>query len=120
MGFWLFMTVSDLLIPTVMVIFGLKYRKAPPKSINQIFGYRTKRSMRNPKTWAFAHRHFGTLWAITGAVLLPVSIGWMVLLLNAPEPRISMMGLILCGIQLVILLFSLFPTETALKKKFGK
>jgi len=120
MGFWLFMTVSDLIIPLIMLVFGLKFLKKPPKNIQNTFGYRTKRSMRNPKTWAFAHRHFGTVWIVCGLFFIAVSIGWMALLFGKPEEQISSMGLLLCGIQLAVLILSLFPTEAALKKKFEK
>lgn len=120
MGFWIFMTVSDLLIPIVMIVFGARFRKSPPKSINTAFGYRTTRSMKNQQTWTFAHRHFGTVWLTVGACLIPISTIYMLLLLDKPESRISAFGLILCGIQVVILLVSLLPTELALKKRFDK
>ena len=32
MGFWLFMTVSDLIIPLMMLFFGVKFRKKPQKT----------------------------------------------------------------------------------------
>lgn len=120
MGFWIFMTVSDLLIPIVMIVFGAKFRRKAPAEINAFFGYRTARSMKNQQTWTFAHRHLGAVWLTTGLVLLLASTLWMWFLLGQPEDRISAMGLALCGIQLVVLLGSLFPTEYALKKRFGK
>ena len=120
MEFWVFMTLSDLLIPIVMTVFGARFRRCPPKSINTAFGYRTTRSMKNQQTWTFAHRHFGTVWLITGTMLTLLSAIFMLFLLGKPEPEISIYGLILCGIQLAVLILSLFPTEIVLKKKYGK
>ena len=56
MGFWIYMLIMDLLIPTVMVLFGRAFLKKAPKEINYVFGYRTSRSMKNRDTWEFAHQ----------------------------------------------------------------
>lgn len=120
MGFWIFMTISDLLIPIIMIVFGARFRRKPPKSISTALGYRTTRSMKNRQTWAFAHRHFGAVWLVTGIILTLISAIYMLPLLGKPESQISIYGLILCGIQLIVLLGSLFPTELALKKRFDK
>lgn len=57
MLFWVFMLVMSILIPTIMVAFGRRFRKAAPDKINRVFGYRTKRSMMNKKTWEFASEY---------------------------------------------------------------
>ena len=62
MGFWIFMLVSELLIPVLMIGFGRCFRKNAPKEINPVFGYRTRMSTRNLDTWKFAHHYFGRLW----------------------------------------------------------
>lgn len=119
MGFWIFMLFSDLLIPAVMLLFGLRFRKRPPEKIQASFGYRTRRSMKSKTAWDYAHRYFGTVWLAVGAILLPVSVLVMLSVLGKPEQQISEAGLLLCGGQLLVLLLSLIPTELALKKKFG-
>lgn len=118
MGYWIFMLISDLLIPLVMVLFGIRFRRNAPRQINCFLGYRTTRSMKNRKTWEFAHRHFGKVWMIVGLCLLPVTVAVMLMVLGQPEERINVVGLILCGVQLAVLLLSLIPTELALKRKF--
>ena len=45
-GFWIFMLLTDLLIPLLMIGLGRLFMKRPPKRINGIYGYRTKRSMK--------------------------------------------------------------------------
>ena len=44
MGFWLFMLIMDLLIPAVMIGFGIYFSSRVPKEINEVFGYRTTMS----------------------------------------------------------------------------
>ena len=51
MGFWIFMLITDLLIPTTMMVFGKLFMKKAPDSINPVFGYRTAMSMKNKETW---------------------------------------------------------------------
>jgi hypothetical protein len=43
-----------LLTGGIYFIAGWIQEKYPPKSINSIYGYRTKASMRNPEVWKFA------------------------------------------------------------------
>ena len=51
MGFWIFMFMTTLLIPVMMIVFGLIFLKNPPKEINWAYGYRTSMSMKNQETW---------------------------------------------------------------------
>ena len=41
------------LITGMMIGFGLLFQKRPPKNINNLYGYRTRMSMKNEKTWVF-------------------------------------------------------------------
>jgi len=47
MGFWIFMCVTVLLIPFLMISFGGLFSRSAPKEINSAFGYRTSMSMKN-------------------------------------------------------------------------
>ena len=47
MAFWIFCTAMTLLVPLVMLIFGRVFLIRPPRDINGVYGYRTRRSMRN-------------------------------------------------------------------------
>ena len=46
MWFWFFMTVSNLILPVLMIVLGKVFMKKPPKQINGFYGYRTRRSMK--------------------------------------------------------------------------
>lgn len=120
MGFWIYMLLMDLLIPLTMLGFGLYFGKGGPKDINAAFGYRTRRSMRNRDTWEFAHRHCGKVWRVCGLILLPLSVIPMLLVLGRGESTLGTVGGIVCGVQLAVLIGSIFPTELALRREFDE
>lgn len=115
--FW-FLFVCALLLPVIMAFAGYMMWKHPPKEINNFFGYRTSRSMKNTDTWKFAHEYCGKLWFGLGLVMLVLTMIAHIPFYNS-SPRvlsISCMGIM--AVQTVILLVSIFPTELALKRKF--
>ncbi|MBR5075423.1 MAG: SdpI family protein [Bacteroidales bacterium] len=120
MATWYFMLILVLLMPLFMIGFGRVFMTNPPKYINSSFGYRTKRSMRNQDTWAFAHKHFGKTWFVCGLVLIPVSLVPLFLVMGKEADIVRTTGFIILGIQLVLMLAAILPTETALKKKEWK
>ncbi len=120
MGFWIFMLIMDLMIPFTMIGFGRYFLKKTPKEINAIFGYRTTMSMKNKDTWTFAHNYCGKIWYYCGLALLPISIITMLFVFGKLEDTVGNVGGILCGIQMIPLVGSIFPTEKALKRTFDK
>ena len=73
---WIFMLLVDLLIPAVMLFFGLRFEKKTPKPARSMFsfGYRTVMSMKSKETWDFAHKTVGKLYVIMGIILAVLSI----------------------------------------------
>lgn len=120
MGFWLFCTVCALLCPLMMLIFGWRFLKKPPKKINGFYGYRTTRSMKNQQTWDYAHQVCGKLWFRAGAVMLSLSLLAMLPLLGRGIEGQSIWLIVVVGVQIVVMLATLFPVERALKRKFDK
>lgn len=118
MWFWWFMFVCDLLIPVIMLVSGRIMWKHPPKDINGFVGYRTTRSMKNMETWKFAHEYCGRLWWKIGFIMLIPSIAVHLPFYNKSRDFIGVLGGILCTIQCMVLLASIFPAERALKKNF--
>ena len=116
--FWIFMLLMDLLIPLTIIGFGKMFLNKTPKNINAAFGYRTTMSMKNKDTWEFAHKYCGKIWHICGWIMLPLSVIPLLFVLNGSIDTIANVGLIICVIQLVPLVGSIFPTEAALKKTF--
>ena len=101
MGFWIFMLFCDLLIPAVMIGFGKRWQKKPPKEINSIYGYRTAMSMKNRDTWIFAHQYCGKIWYICGWILLVLSVALMFLSVGKDEDTVGVLGPVICLIQIV-------------------
>ena len=120
MAFGFKMLLSILMMPLLMIGFGLLFMKKPPKRINSLFGYRTKRSMMNQDTWDFAHQYCGKIWLVCGLVIIPLSLLPILLVVGKNEQVISMTGSIILGIQVILLLASLIPTEMALKNNFDE
>lgn len=120
MGFWIFMTLMDLLIPVTMIGFGRSFMRKPPENINPWHGYRTRMSMKNRDTWEFAHRCAGKVWFATGWIVLLLTIPAMLLLLGHDENTIGTVGGIICLAQCVPMAAVTVPTEIALRKNFDK
>ena len=119
MGFWIFSTLCALLTPAVMAFFGWRFLTRPPRRINSFYGYRTARSMKDQQSWDFAHRVCGRLWLRAGAVMLPVSL---LAMLPALGRETGTVGIWLCavvGVQLAVMIGSVFPVERELKRRFG-
>ena len=120
MGFWIFKLCTVLLVPLIMLFFGLYFKNKSPKEINSLFGYRTTMSMKNKDTWEFAHHYCGRLWLVLGMIMLPLSVIPMLFFINQDIDVVGIAGGIIEGIQVVVLLISIFPTEKALKKTFDE
>lgn len=117
---FIFFLIVLLLIPGTMIIFGLIWQKWPPKTINCIYGYRTKRSMKSQESWNFAHRYAGTIWLYSGVPLLIVSIVLLVIFRSDNKDELAITALIINGIQLVYIFLPIIPTEIALKERFDE
>ncbi|MBQ1281663.1 MAG: SdpI family protein [Oscillospiraceae bacterium] len=120
MGFWLYTLLCNLLIPAIMLIFGLRFRKKAPDRINSLFGYRTERSMKNRETWEFAHRCIGSAWVRFGIAALAMSAGAMLLLLGKDTDTVGTWSLAVTALDLVLLVIPIVLTERALRRNFDK
>lgn len=119
MGFWIFMTCCNLLIPILMIIVGWVFLKHPPKTINGIYGYRTSRSMKNIDTWNFAHAVCGKIWWRIGWCMLPVSLLAILPVIGKNDNIVGLWGGVITTVECVVLIAAIFPVERALKERFG-
>lgn len=120
MGFWIFMLICDLLLPLTMIAVGKYFTKSAPKEINAVCGYRTAMSMKNQETWNYAHHSCGQIWRRLGWVLFAATIAGMLFAVGKPKDLVGAVSGIICGVQVVFLIGSIFPTEIALKKTFDE
>lgn len=118
MGFWIFMFVMDMMVPLIMIGFGKYFQKSAPKEINLVFGYRTSMSMKNRDTWEFAHKYCGKIWYKYGLALLVVSVSTLLFTIGKNENIVGTAGGILCTLQIICLIGSIYPTEKALRQNF--
>lgn len=116
---WILLLVGGCLCPLLMLAGGLIFCKHPPKTINSWYGYRTARSMKNQATWDFAHRCCGRLWIRLGLILLAVTAVVLVPVIWLGSDEVGCVAaVILLGVQVILLLGSIYPVEQALKKNF--
>ncbi len=120
MGYWMFMLAIVLMIPVIMALCGLLFLGNPPKSINSFVGYRTRMSMKNQDTWNFAHAYCGRLWRWVGLGMLPVSVAPMLFAMHGSETLMAVTGLAVCFVQTIVMLYTIVPTERALKQNFDE
>ena len=117
--FWWFMLAMALLIPLTMFILGFRWWRGRIPPYGGSSGYRTRRSLASPEAWAFAHIHFGRLWAVLGAAMLPLSVVSMLPCRTGDAERIGWWGLGVCLIQSVVMLVPMIATESALRRMGG-
>ncbi|MEA4825022.1 MAG: SdpI family protein [Clostridium sp.] len=120
MGLKIFIVILNFMIPVTMLFFGVKFRKHGPKNINGIYGYRTSMSMKNKETWEFAHQYCGRLWIKLGLVMLIITSIASGLVFMFDDNVRGIIETVLVTAQTIILIASIFPVESALKKNFDK
>lgn len=118
MGFAIFLLLSNILVPAMMIAFGRVMWKHPPQKINGIYGYRTAMSMKNMDTWRFAHDYCGRLWWKLGWITLTPSLIASLACLRGSEAVVATVSMVLILAQCAVLIGSIRPTENALKRAF--
>jgi len=107
---------TDLLIPIIMIIFGLIFKLKPPAKINFMYGYRTTRSMQSKQAWGYAHSHIGTLWLYIGVILF-----FLIIISNYFVPiEKKYLSFIHIGTGLIALIIGIPFVEKDLKEKFDE
>ena len=119
-AFWIFVLAMDLLVPGVMIGFGKEFQKNPPTEINPGYGYRTAMSSKNQDTWDFAQKRMGEVWHKWGKALLVPSFVPLLFVLGRDVGTVGAGGMVICGVQLIVMLSSIGVTEHALRKNFDK
>ena len=118
MWFWVFMTVSNLILPVLMIVLGKVFIKKTPTQINDFYGYRTRRSMKNQAAWDFSHLYCGKLWRKMGWFMLPVSTMVMFLVIGKSDDIVGVVGGAVITAECMVLLSSIILVERALAKQF--
>ena len=96
----------------VMFITGLVLMFFPPKNINHIYGYRSKKSMESEENWVFAQRYSAKLLVALGAAF--VLLGFVCSWFSLSETISAIIAVVLV---IISALFLIVKTESELKKK---
>jgi uncharacterized membrane protein len=107
------MFLPQLIISLVFVLGGLIMAKFPPKKINPLYGYRTRRSMQSPEAWKYAQRISSRKLVLCGLIGLVVFVAAWLLGLNEGIHAILMIATLFSTLSFVI-----YSVERKLKKKF--
>lgn len=107
-----------LLIPAIMIFFGLLWRKHSPKTIGLSYGYRTTWSMKSQDTWDFAHKFTAKIWLYLGLILSILSIALIFVFRKYNKNVIDEINVITIIVQVICLCLPVIPTEIALRKRF--
>lgn len=106
--------VISFFIPILMILFGLSLWLAPPKNINNGYGYRSKKSMANQDAWDYAQIYSGKSMFLVGIVLIFVTIFLL--------PRINLdsgsLLITILSIQWFFMFIPLAGIEYILRRKF--
>jgi uncharacterized membrane protein len=107
------------LVPVIVLIMGIILSLYPPKKINGLTGYRTRRSMQSQEAWDFSQRFAGLMAVIVGILMLAIAL---ILYFSTAKENWDPLNVSLFVIaQALTLPFpTIIPVEIALKKKFGK
>jgi uncharacterized membrane protein len=114
------MLICDLITPVIMLVFGQRFIKHPPRDVNAVYGYRTARSMKSKAAWDFAHHCIGRLWRVLGLILLPLTCVGVLLCLGKDVKTVGIYGSVILGVQMAVMIGSICPVEKALKENFNQ
>lgn len=110
-----------LLIPIMMIVWGLWWRRKPPKypenpdSILQNFffiTYRTEWALKSRETWQYSHISYGRMILPIGIIALVFSIVGLILLPPSISPKV------LVAMDIIGIIIPYFPIEKKLKQNF--
>ena len=108
-------------VPIVFLAIGWLFTHGRyPKHPNEMYGYRTTRSMKNDETWAFAQEYWGHLSWRFGWWLLMLSSLVVVALLTLSVKRHEIYVGAWIAVQAVLTLATIIPVERALKNTFDE
>lgn len=66
--------IASYSLSAIFLIVGLIWKFYPPKKINALYGYRTRRSMANQEIWTYANEIGANMFLALGVILLGLSI----------------------------------------------
>ncbi len=120
MGFWFYILITTLILPVLILIFGIHFSKnGAPKNIEGHSGFRSRRATKSWDAWVFTHKLAGKIWTVMGIIMIPVTIVLMIFVIKLPIEFINVYGAYLFGLQGFIFVGSVIFVEMQIKKNFN-
>ncbi len=94
--------VLQIPVIVISIVAFVILRLFPPRKINRLYGYRTKRSMQNQKKWDFAQKYSADLGLYLMAALLAVQVLATIVIPDSVFSRLGLITLWLISIAFVI------------------
>lgn len=92
----------------------------PPKDINPIYGYKTKRSMKNIKNWKFSQKYFARQFIPVPLIIIFTQFTLMLTTNIDLKEEPPLIPLISVAELIIGTIFCAFATESKLKDMEGK
>ncbi len=93
-------TIGIIVCSILFLIVAFCYKKFPPKKINHLYGFRTRRTMANQEIWDVAnHRAANDMCKYS--IILTI-VGILILILDVPHPMIVFLIVLFVGLAISI------------------
>ena len=119
MSVFYIMLISSLILPVMMIIFGLWMKNRPPR-FRSAFGYKSSRAAASEESWLFAQQLCGKLWLYAGVATLILTGAAFTLMYGMDEDALGMWGAVIMSVQTVVMVMTIIPVEVALRRTFDK
>lgn len=119
MKFWALMLIMDLIIPFIMIGFGV-YLLNSARGIKELFGYKTAMMIKNRDTEKFAFDFCRKYYIFIGLIMVPISVKAMTTVISDTTGKIALIGGMICLVQGLLFADAPLVAEIVLKKTFDK
>ncbi|MBQ8784316.1 MAG: SdpI family protein [Clostridia bacterium] len=120
MGFWAFTLITVLILPVLILIYGLHYSKnGAPQNIEGHSGFRSRRATKSWDAWVFTHKLASKIWKIAGIIMIPVTVVLMLFAVKFSVEMLTYYGSIIFAIQGFAFVGTIIYVETKIKKNFN-
>ncbi len=114
----IFFLVCYVIVPIVMIVFGIIRRKGGPEKVSSLWAYRSAMSMKNKDTWNFAHTYLARKFLIWGVVAIIATVALLFTFYNSG--KIVFIMNVTITVQIIFFFGAVISTEKALDRTFDK
>lgn len=120
MGFWAFTLVINLILPVLILLYGVHYGKnGAPKNIEGHSGFRSRRATKSWDAWVFTHKLAAKIWRVAGLIMIPVTVVMMLFGIRFSPEMLTFYGSVVFAIQGFTFVGTIIHVENQIKKNFN-